>query len=608
MLVMMLRTVMLMRPGSDAPRGRFRRRSCPGGQPLVEPEQGRRRLGVLIAEPLNQLGGKGGGQGHRSEIAEDGRRRFRLRPIHPQETVDRKIGGLAGLAPGHDPLRRPAEICHQDDAQGDGDRPELADQERLNPLIGGDETAEHLLVETAVRMGDEGPGQAEDARISGQRPLRELGQLAIEARGKIAPDLADLVLDDVEIVDQPFGRRRDRIVVAGRRDDGAIGGQQNPAVVAQPRGQGPAGNGPRRDALGGGEAFGMLLETLDAEELGADGIFRPGNGDGRSAPDSLKDRQCCLSPRQMLRDHTGGWISVGDGWETGKPAQEFHPSPAGRRCGARRGSQSISRPSASPGGACREGRFARQRRGRQACIITWLGGRGALKPRPHRHEPQWHKPGAQAWGTSLGHEPGPRGRTSLGHEPGRLDDRDRPGLRIGKPAPSRRNLRAFGGLGMKYRGKSPYVWQGSRIPNRSCDLALPPARSLDQDHRARSPVAPLAAARLTGISRREAAEPVISHKFQAGQMVKLIPSPYIRNSQGEFEILRVLPEEHGMHQYRIKSTTDGVVRVVMESRDCLTWVRSACVSWRGLPTSCTTPAGRAAHPGCGRGGPYARPG
>ncbi len=48
-------------------------------------------------------------------------------------------------------------------------------------------------------------------------------------------------------------------------------------------------------------------------------------------------------------------------------------------------------------------------------------------------------------------------------------------------------------------------------------------------------------------------------------MVKLIPSPYIRNSQGEFEILRVLPEEHGMHQYRIKSATDGVVRVVMES-------------------------------------------
>jgi hypothetical protein len=47
--------------------------------------------------------------------------------------------------------------------------------------------------------------------------------------------------------------------------------------------------------------------------------------------------------------------------------------------------------------------------------------------------------------------------------------------------------------------------------------------------------------------------------------VKLIPSPYIRNAHGEFEILRVLPEEHGMHQYRIKSIADGGLRVVMES-------------------------------------------
>jgi hypothetical protein len=58
---------------------------------------------------------------------------------------------------------------------------------------------------------------------------------------------------------------------------------------------------------------------------------------------------------------------------------------------------------------------------------------------------------------------------------------------------------------------------------------------------------------------------MIVHKFNPGERVKLIPSSYIRNLQEDFEILRVLPEEHGMHQYRIKSTIDGVVRVVMES-------------------------------------------
>jgi hypothetical protein len=58
---------------------------------------------------------------------------------------------------------------------------------------------------------------------------------------------------------------------------------------------------------------------------------------------------------------------------------------------------------------------------------------------------------------------------------------------------------------------------------------------------------------------------MMTHKFSPGQTVRLIPSPYIRDSQGNFEILRVLPEEHGIHQYRVKSATDGVVRVVMES-------------------------------------------
>jgi hypothetical protein len=68
-----------------------------------------------------------------------------------------------------------------------------------------------------------------------------------------------------------------------------------------------------------------------------------------------------------------------------------------------------------------------------------------------------------------------------------------------------------------------------------------------------------------GISAIERHPSVITHKFNPGQTVKLIPSAYIRDSQGDFEILRVLPEEHGMHQYHIKSATDGIVRVVMES-------------------------------------------
>jgi len=80
-------------------------------------------------------------------------------------------------------------------------------------------------------MRNEGPGETEHARIAFQRPVRELGKLAVEAGRKIVLDLADLFVDDVKIVDQPLGRRRDRTVLVGRLRQPAIGIEQNPAIV-----------------------------------------------------------------------------------------------------------------------------------------------------------------------------------------------------------------------------------------------------------------------------------------------------------------------------------------------------------------------------------------
>jgi len=43
-----------------------------------------------------------------------------------------------------------------------------------------------------------------------------------------------------------------------------------------------------------------------------------------------------------------------------------------------------------------------------------------------------------------------------------------------------------------------------------------------------------------------------------------LPSRYMTKAQGSFKVVRQLPAEHGMNQYRIKSSTDGHERVVME--------------------------------------------
>ncbi len=57
---------------------------------------------------------------------------------------------------------------------------------------------------------------------------------------------------------------------------------------------------------------------------------------------------------------------------------------------------------------------------------------------------------------------------------------------------------------------------------------------------------------------------MIAHKFKIGRMVEFVPSDLRLTPLGQFEILRTLPIEHGVAQYRIKSLKDGHQRVAME--------------------------------------------
>jgi hypothetical protein len=57
-----------------------------------------------------------------------------------------------------------------------------------------------------------------------------------------------------------------------------------------------------------------------------------------------------------------------------------------------------------------------------------------------------------------------------------------------------------------------------------------------------------------------------AHKFKTGQTVIVVPN----NRGGElrtgtFTVVRLLPEQRGVYQYRVKSARDGHERVVLES-------------------------------------------
>jgi len=61
------------------------------------------------------------------------------------------------------------------------------------------------------------------------------------------------------------------------------------------------------------------------------------------------------------------------------------------------------------------------------------------------------------------------------------------------------------------------------------------------------------------------AGPPAVHKFHAGQTVTLVSNRYGANHQRQFKVVQLLPEEHGLNHYRLKSVIDGHERIATEN-------------------------------------------
>jgi hypothetical protein len=97
----------------------------------------------------------------------------------------------------------------------------------------------------------------------------------------VVPDPAELLVHDVVVVENPFGGGCDLVLRQDGRGDVPVPGQENAGVLANPGEEVPPPGGLPGGAMGSGQAFGMLLQALDAEELGADRFFQRGRaGEG----------------------------------------------------------------------------------------------------------------------------------------------------------------------------------------------------------------------------------------------------------------------------------------------------------------------------------------
>src|SRR3972149_6902236 len=99
--------------------------------------------------------------------------------------------------------------------------------------------------------------------------LSMLGQAQVVRAWQVGPGIPDLAFDEVEVVEQPFRRRRHELAAMDVVGEDAIRLAQHAGVVLQAREEG-AGLAARISAQGEarGEGSGPFLQKLDAQELG----------------------------------------------------------------------------------------------------------------------------------------------------------------------------------------------------------------------------------------------------------------------------------------------------------------------------------------------------
>ena len=262
------RALSLVLAAHDLFRSRLLRRES-----FLQPLKRRSDSWILIAQPLHELNRERARQRSPSVGAQHRRDRLGVPAAEAEQSVGHAVRLRTRLPASLDALGRAPQIFDEGDAQRDRNRPELADREWLHALVGPYESAQQIRVEATVGVSHERPGQTEDSRVTGERTFGELRQLPVISGRQVVADFADLVLDDVEVVDQPLCPGSDRVTFVDDGRDRVVRAEEHPAVVGEPAAQRVSRSRSRSDSLRQREALAVLLEALGAEQLLADQLL-----------------------------------------------------------------------------------------------------------------------------------------------------------------------------------------------------------------------------------------------------------------------------------------------------------------------------------------------
>ena len=217
-------------------------------------------------------------RGLRYEVLQRGVERRVVLPRR-QDPFDRRVGRLEAVEPLHRPEGHAAHVLAEAEAEHGGNGPELANRERGGLLEGRHEPRGVLQVDPAFGVRDERDRQLVDARIAGERSAGELRQLAVVAARQAFADFADVLLNDVIVVEQPVAGGADVAPGIGRGQQPAMGIGEDASGGIEAREERGAPPAALREPLrfrerprALGESFGA--EQVTADRAGQDGLVR----------------------------------------------------------------------------------------------------------------------------------------------------------------------------------------------------------------------------------------------------------------------------------------------------------------------------------------------
>ncbi|CUY95980.1 Uncharacterised protein [Serratia marcescens] len=237
-------------------------------QTLFHPGERQRQHGAVALQTAHQLGDEGAGArriGSR-HVGDNDDQIGRIVFHRFQHFIDPVIGQVAFTLSLRYLDADAAQVVYQRQTQHARQRPQFTQRQIGFLLIGGDIARQALCVPAPVAVGDGFGGDVVNARAVVR--CSQLRQAAAKGLRQVMPHHADLLFDQIVIIEQPLPGGRHAAFFAVAELAAAL--SQHPFVVIQPLQQ-IVGGLTRRQFVRACQTLAVAFHLIDGKQLGLDG-------------------------------------------------------------------------------------------------------------------------------------------------------------------------------------------------------------------------------------------------------------------------------------------------------------------------------------------------